>query len=65
MLGREGTIWVYGSGQVSVRFSENPRVSLLIDGRSRRNTLGEPGWHSLLVSVPRNGLRLESISLSP
>jgi hypothetical protein len=40
-------------------------VRLLIDGRSRGTTLGESGWHSLLVLWSQAGLRLESISLSP
>jgi hypothetical protein len=64
MLGRQATIWVYGSGSVSMRFSGNARVRLLIDGRSRGNTLGESGWHSLLVLWSRAGLRLESFSLT-
>jgi len=65
MLGQQATIWLYGSGSVSVRFSGNANVRLLVDGRSSAATLGESGWHSLLVSAPRAGARLESVSLSP
>jgi hypothetical protein len=65
MLGRQATIWLYGGGSVSVRFSGNARVRLLVDGRSSAAALGESGWHSLLLTAPRAGLRLESISLSP
>jgi hypothetical protein len=65
MLGQQATIWLYGSGPVSVRFSGNATVRLLVDGRSSAAALGESGWHSLLVTAPRPGLRLESVSLSP
>ena len=65
MLGREATIWVYGSGSVSLRFSGNANVRLLVDGRSRGATLGGSGWHSLLLTAPQEGVRLESVSLSP
>jgi hypothetical protein len=65
MLGRQATIWVYGSGSASVRFSGKARVRLLVDGRSSGATLRESGWHSLLLTAPRAGLRLESVTLSP
>jgi hypothetical protein len=65
MLGRQATIWVYGSGSVSVRFSGNASVRLVVDGGSSGATLVESGWHSLLVSGARDGLHLESVSLSP
>lgn len=66
MLRREATIWIHGSGTVAVRFSGESPVRLLVDGRSSDGgTLGAPGWHSLLLTAPQAGMRLESFSLLP
>ena len=66
MLGREATIWIYGSGRIAIRFSGNAAVRVSVDGRSSDTvTLGEPAWHALLLTAPRNGLRLEKISVPP
>jgi hypothetical protein len=67
MLGREATIWVYGTGALRLTFSGGlPAGRLYIDGRpARGNELREERWHSVLIVTPQPGLHLETLSLAP
>jgi len=68
MTGTEATIWVYGGGKVSARFSGRPPVRLQVDGHTadlEEWTLGAPGWHTLLFSAPAKGAHLDRLIVEP
>jgi hypothetical protein len=62
MLGRQATVWIYGSGTVSVQTS-GPLPVVLVDG-SRENRRVPEGWHSVLLVTPTGGGKLEGITIS-
>jgi hypothetical protein len=63
MTDSQATIWIYGSGSVSVRLSGGARVAF-VDGQRDPGPL-EQGWHSLLVVTDTSGATLESVGISP
>jgi hypothetical protein len=74
----EATIWIYGTGSVDldVRVPSGLPVSLWVEGRLAdrrvlapsgflRADLGQPGWHAILLSAPRAGLKLMRVGPTP
>jgi hypothetical protein len=75
MIGRQATIWVYGSGtlELDLRIAGSVAVRLWVDGRRAdlrrwkradfvRGPLGDLGWHAVLLSASRRGVELHAVS---
>jgi len=63
MTDSQATIWIYGSGSVSVRLSGG-RPEVFVDGKRDPGSL-EQGWHSLLLVTGSSGATLQSVAISP
>jgi hypothetical protein len=63
MTDSQATIWLYGSGRVSVRLS-GARPEVFLDGKRDPGPL-QQGWHSLLLVTGSPGARLQSVTISP
>jgi hypothetical protein len=66
MTGTQATIWIYGSGTLTLRFSRGTPARVYVDERlAQGNARREEGWHSVLIVAPKPGLHLETLSLEP
>jgi hypothetical protein len=63
MTDSQATIWIYGSGSVSVRLSGG-RPAVFVDGKREPGPL-EQGWHSVLLVTGSSGATLQSVAISP
>jgi hypothetical protein len=63
MTDSQATIWIYGSGSVSVRLGGG-RPAVFVDGKRDPGPL-EQGWHSLLLVTGSSGATLQSVAISP